>query len=483
MAFHLKLAARDISEVLSNIINVIFKHGTFPSSLKKAKLIPVHKKGDTTDVRNYRPISILSSISKLIEKLFLKRINKYLNKFKLLKPCQFGFRAGSSTNLALLSLTDFLKSSIDNGNFTGSVFLDFTKAFDTISHNILFSKLESLGITGPSLTFIKNYLLDREQSVCIGGVNSNVKIINQGVPQGSILGPLLFCIYINDLPDCLDDSKVILYADDTTISISHKSLPTLINMLNKELTNVVEWCRLNNLILNPLKTQFMVFKTSQKMLPFIPQVSIDNHFIPASNCVCFLGVKLDPYLKFTNHILYVKQKTAFGIRSLIKSRPFFSLEALLSLYFAFVHSHITYGITSWGNTYNTHISSVQHIQNRAIRIITNSSFYSNATPLLQANSILTVSGLFNFHLIIMLYKQLNKQLVFDLIDASLLTNTNSTRFAHSHNFLLPKCNTNYGKMTSAFAVIKMWNNLPYTLKSSSSFHAFKHELKNFILHN
>lgn len=248
--------------------------------------------------------------------------------------------------------------------------------------------------------------------MCIGGVHSKIKIINQGVPQGSILGPLLFCIYINDLPDCLD-SKVILYADDTTISISHKSLTTLINLFNKELANVVQWCRLNNLILNPLKTQFMVFKTSQKMLPFIPQVSIDHHFIPASDCVCFLGIKLDPYLKFTNHILYVKQKTAFGIRTLIKSRPFFSLEALLSLYFAFVHSHISYGITSWGNTYNSHLSSVQHIQNQAIRIITYSSFYSNATPLLQANCILTVSGLFNFHLIITLFKQLNKQLVFD----------------------------------------------------------------------
>lgn len=220
--------------------------------------------------------------------------------FKLLKPCQFGFCASSSANLTLLSLTDFLNSSIGKGNCTESVFLDFTKAFDTISHNILFSKLESLGIAGPSLTFIKNYLLDREQSVRIGGINSNDKIINQGVPQGSILGPLLFCIYINDLPDYLDDYKVILYADDMTISILHKSLTTLINTLNKELTNVVEWCHLNNCF---KPTQFMVFKTSRKNATFH---TTSVHWPSSHSCIwlcVFSGHKIRPLLEVEQHLV------------------------------------------------------------------------------------------------------------------------------------------------------------------------------------
>lgn len=480
-AYHLKLVAPRIAETLSHIINLIFKCGIFPSSLKKAKLIPVYKKGDKSQVSNYRPISILSSISKLIEKLFLKRLNSYLTKFKLLNPCQFGFRPGSSTSLAFIALTDYIRCSIDRGEFVGSVFLDFTKAFDTVNHPILFNKLESLGITGPALTFLKNYLLDREQIVCVRGAYSESKVINQGVPQGSILGPLLFCIYINDLSDSLNISNTILYADDTTISLSDKSLPSLLLKLNNELAKVVEWCQLNHLILNPVKTQFMIFKTKQRMLPCIPQVTLDSHLIAAADCVSFLGIKLDPNLKFTNHIALVKQKTAYGIRALIKSRAFFSEHALLSLYFAFIHSHITYGIASWGNTYSCHLLSIQHIQNQAIRIITNSSFYSDALPLLKANSILPVSGLFKYHLSIIFFKLLNKQLAYEFVDLNLLTNTNSTRFAHNNNFLLPKCSTNYGKMTSSFSAIKIWNDLPHSLKQTSSLNTFKHELKCFFL--
>lgn len=191
-ARHLKLAVDIISEPLSIIINLAFKHGSFPTSLKIAKVLPIFKKGDKQSISNYRPICILSSLSKVIEKLLITRLNKYLNKFNILKPCQFGFRAGSSTNLAILSLSDFIKHSIDAGFVVGSVFLDFTKAFDTINHVILSKKLESYGITGPSLKFLNSYLLNRKHTVYISGSFSSTKTINQGVPQGSLLGPLLF---------------------------------------------------------------------------------------------------------------------------------------------------------------------------------------------------------------------------------------------------------------------------------------------------
>lgn len=383
--------------------------------------------------------------------------------------------------MALLTLTDYIRRSLDLGHFVGSVFLDFTKAFDTINHNVLFTKLQSIGISGPALNMLKSYLSNRELTVYAGGAFSESKIINQGVPQGSILGPLLFCIYMNDLPDCINYALPILYADDTTVALADKSLLSLILKLNSDLSKITDWCNANFLILNPAKTQFMIFRSSQRHLPCSPAITLNRHNIPPSTCVSFLGIKLDPHLKFTNHIAHIKQKTAFGIRALLKSRAFFSKEALLSLYFAFIHSHIIYGIASWGNTYHCHLSSIQHIQNQAIRIITRSHFFSNASSQLRTNRILQVTDLFNYHLAILFFKLLTKQVSYNFVSSDLLLNPNNTRFAAEGNFLLPLCHTNYGKMASSFCAIKLWNSLPYAIKLSSTLYSFKHQLKNYLL--
>lgn len=392
-ASHLKLVANLISNTLSKIVNLIFKSGISPQILKKAKIIPVFKKGDRLLISNYRPISILSSISKIIERLFANRLNNYLNKFNLL----FGFRAGSSTGLALLSLTDYIRKSIDSGLLVGSVFLDFTKAFDTINHNTLFYKLGFYGITGPALPFLQNYLINREGMVYIGDNFSRTKIINQGVPQGSILGPLLFIIDINDIVDNLQSPHCVLYADDTTLSCAQKSLPHLISSMNDVLRKAMDWCHANNLIINPSKTKFMLFRPEQKHVPFLPEVLLGTDSIPVSDHVIFLGVHLDTHLKFRTHFNHLRRKTAYGIRALIKARQVLPCRALLSLYFAFIHSHLTFGIVAWGNTYNSHISYVQHIQNQAIRIITKSTFYSDAFVLLRQNNLLSVHKLFQYN--------------------------------------------------------------------------------------
>lgn len=181
--------------------------------------------------------------SKAVEKLIAQRLSNYLDKFQLLTPRQFGFRAGYSTNLALITLTDKIKAEIDGGRFVGSVFIDYSKAFDSLNHNILFTKLSAYGITGPSLELLRSYLHDRQQQVCISGVLSDTKIINTGVPQGSILGPILFLIFINDFPNCLTSTECLLYADDTTVYASHNDICTLIERLNDELNNISSWCK------------------------------------------------------------------------------------------------------------------------------------------------------------------------------------------------------------------------------------------------
>lgn len=480
-AHHLKMVAHFISQPLTHIINLIYTKGSFPDSLKRAKVIPIFKKGDKDAIKNYRPISILPSLSKLIEHLFVKRLNAYLSKFNVIKPSQFGFRHGSSTNHALLSLTDFIKHSIDSGNFSGSVFLDLTKAFDTLNHSILFNKLDSYGITGPPLNFLKSYLFNRQNVVFTGGSYSNTKITNQGVPQGSILGPLLFIIYINDLPDVISSAHCVLYADDTTVSCKAKTVPSLISKLNSVLNNVVSWCNNNDLTINPSKTQFMIFRSPQKHLLTSAALTMGPNTIYACDSVSFLGVRLDITLNFGLHLSDIKKKTAFGIRALIKARPYFSTNALLSLYFSFVHSHFNYGITTWANTYHSYISSVQHIQNQAIRIITFSPRRSNAISLLRQYNILCISKLFEFHCTCLFFNIINRRLPFDLINYDLLKNTNRTRFALEGSLLLPRVRTNYGIKSLSFTAISLWNSIPPNIKSLTDLYTFKKTLKLHLL--
>lgn len=264
--------------------------------MKRSKIIPVYKKGDTTSLANYRPRSILPCFSKVVEKLIEKRLSNYLDKHKLLTPRQFGFPRGYSTDLALIALTDTIKAEIDRGRFVGSVFIDYSKAFDSLNDSILFSKLNAYGITGPSLELLRSYLHDRQQQVCVSGVLSDTQIINTGVPQGSILGPLLFLIYINDFPNCLTSTACLLYADDTTVYTSDNDINALTDRLNNELNNINYWCRKNKLLMNLKKTKYMVFSSHSKPRSNIVPVYIGSHPIPASNECSFLGVQLDSFL-------------------------------------------------------------------------------------------------------------------------------------------------------------------------------------------
>lgn len=477
----MKAVADDISHVLAHIINTIFKSGVFPSELKRGKIVPVFKKGDRNVLSNYRPITILPFFSKLIEKLIVARLMKYLTKFKLLTQRQFGFRPNYSTELALIELTDFIKQGLDNQLFVGAVFIDLTKAFDTINHNILFLKLESLGICGPALLLIQNYLSNRNQFVKFGHAMSNPTVVNQGVPQGSILGPLLFLMYINDLPTTLNNSKCILYADDTTIFASDHDVPNLTAKLTNDLQKVHDWCRKNLLQINRLKTTFMIFHSPQKQLSAAPCIFLDGNSIHPSDSTNFLGVVLDKNIKFDEHIKSVTSKIAFGIRVLIKTRHFFQLPILRSLYYSFIHSHLTYCLSSWGNTYNSHLAPLHRLQNQAIRLLTFSDYRSAVQPIYHDLGILPLSLQLDLKLSVLMFRMRNNTDVPTFLDKRCLLNTNNTRFSEQLNILLPTVRTNYGKQTLLFAGASVWNSLPPTLKQNPNQHSFQRSMQKFLL--
>lgn len=429
---------------------------------------------------NYRPITILPFLSKLIEKLLADRLTKYLEKFNLLTPRQFGFRPNFSTELALIEFSDQIKNFIDNGCWAAAIFIDFTKAFDTINHTVLFSKLESFGICGLALTLLKSYLHDRTQVVQFSDAISQPTTINQGVPQGSILGPLLFLLYINDLPGCLNNSDCVLYADDTTIFAGDRNLNTLTMQLNQDLASITSWCNDNALHINATKTCFMVFHTHHKQTHLVPSINLDNHVIYPSNSTTFLGVVLDSQLKFNKHVLSLAKKIGFGIRVLIKSRHYFQQHVMMSLYYAFIHSHLTYCLPSWGNTYETHMAHLQHLQNQAVRLITFNPVQSSALPLYRNLKILPLTYLLQMKLGLLIHRIQNKGAVINNTSALQLLNPNNTRFAKQNNMLLPKVRTNYGKQTVLFSGIMFWNSLPANMKFIRSERSFHKSLKNHL---
>ena len=254
----IKMAKKAISPVLEILINLCFEQGKFPQILKSATILPIYKSGDSQEPNNHRPISLTSPFSKIIEKCILKQLDVFLTKFDILHPNQFGFRKNLSTEMAISKINDEIVNAIEDKLYTCSVFLDIRKAFDSVDHTILINKLEKYGVRGLPLKLIKSFISERVQSVIIKSTRSNERKVNCGVPQGSVLGPVLFLCYINDLP-LLSELNSSLFADDACLSLSDKSLKTLELRINNELLKISNWLNVNKLKLNAKKTVYMLF--------------------------------------------------------------------------------------------------------------------------------------------------------------------------------------------------------------------------------
>jgi len=242
------------------IFNLCFSTGTFPEVLKIAKVLPVYKqKGSVIESNNYRPISLLSNMDKVLEKLIYKRTYCFLSRFKILYTNQFGFRRNHSTFHTLASMCQKITDALDKGEHVCGVFVDLQKAFDTVDHEILLAKLQHYGIRDKAFSLFKSYLSDRRQFVTISGRNSAEAIIRHGVPQGSVLGPLLFLIYINDLNHAICHSAVHHFADDTNLLCVSSTLESLVKMLNLDLKFLWHWLNANKISLNASKTEYLLF--------------------------------------------------------------------------------------------------------------------------------------------------------------------------------------------------------------------------------
>lgn len=323
-----------ISKPLTYLSNLSFSKGSVPKHMKTAKISPIYKCGDRHVFTNYRPVSLLPQFSKILERLFDSRLETFMDKHSLLNENQYGFRKRRSTTMAVLDAVEEISLALDRKQYAVGVFVDLKKAFDTLDHTILLRKLEMYGIRGIALKWLESYLTDRQQFVKMGNQASGVLNITCGVPQGSILGPKLFNLYINDIFNVSKIVKMILFADDTNIFYSNDDYNELIANLNSELNKLKHWMNANKLSLNMSKTKIMSFGNKNTALDF--PVRIDNSNIERVSEIKFLGITIDEKLSWKPHIRHTQSKVSKSIS--IINRVKFSLEynALFTLYNALV---------------------------------------------------------------------------------------------------------------------------------------------------
>ena len=341
-----------------------------------ARVSPLYKNGQKNVPGNYRPISVLPAVNKVMEIILYDQLYDYLTKFQLLNDCQFGFRKSHSTATALLDCTNSWYMNIDKKLFSLVVLIDLKKAFDTVDHQILLKKLEIYGVKGDALALLNSYLIDRTQKCQVNGTISSERLIMCGVPQGSILGPLFFLLYINDLPQCLSKTKPRLFADDTNITAAGESINDVEAAMNSDLENLRKWLIANKLSLNVAKTEFILIG-SKPMIKSIsnrqPNIIIENKPIKQVYDCKTLGVTVDQHLSWKNNTETICKKITSGISALRQIKEFVEKDTLISVYNSIVRPYFTYCCEVWDVFGETQSKRLQKLQNRAARIIMNMS--------------------------------------------------------------------------------------------------------------
>ena len=463
----LKSMCKQFSIPLSELINLVFTTGKYPDILKLAKIVPIFKKNDPLFCNNYRPISLLSNIGKLIEKLLYQRLYSFLEENKCLYENQFGFRNHHSTNHALITITEKIRKTLDNNEYMCGIFLDFQKAFDTVNHKILLSKLNYYGVRGITLDLFESYLTSRKQFTHVNGTDSPTVINTYGVPQGSVLGPLLFLIYINDLHKVVKHSTTHHFADDTNLLYPNASLKTINKHVNHDLRLIVHWLRANRISLNVDKTEIIIFRPKRKTITRKMNFRISGQKINIGTQTKYLGLILDEHLTWTHHIKILKTKLSRANGLLAKIRYFTSKELLRTIYYALFDSHLRYGCQIWGQSNAQLINEIALLQRKGLRIITFNERNTPTDPLYKDLKIFKVHEMIQTDNCLLALNHINKTLPTVFNDFFQYTNNQHnhlTRDASKNKIITPQVKTTqYGLHSIKYKTAKDWNQIQQKL--------------------
>lgn len=465
----LKTINGSISEHFAHLINLSVSAGKFPRILKNGTVIPIYKKGDPQDIVNYRPISILSNFSKVFEKIVLNRMLTFLNKFKVITSSQHGFRPSHSTETAACSFVEMVYKRLDEGLCVAGLFFDLSRAFDSLTFKFMISKYYNLGFRGVFLDWLESYISDRKMSVRVNGVNSHSCDLALGVPQGSVLGPLLFLLFINDLPDHIVANLITLFADDTSVLVTAPSLGGLAESIALIIKMFTDWCRKNKLIVNIEKTVCIHFGLrTENRNPIV--VSYGDLSITSSESTKFLGVYVDDGLRWHKHVDIVCKKlnsSYFAINKIKKLIPF---RSIIDVYYCLSYPHMSYNIMLWGSS--SDINRVLICQKRILRMIFNLHPRTSCRPYFIENKIMTVACIYIFKILLYVQNNLN----------SFVKLSGCHHYATRNTSVLtvPRHKTSKYECSPSYQSIRLYNRLPDFLKTLSSV-KFKKVLKEILL--
>lgn len=473
----LKAMKKHILKPLVFLLNKMFITGTFPQCLKIGIVKPLYKKGDTHNITNYRPITLISNIAKIAEKIMKHRIIKYLEKFELISKRQFGFKENVSTDDAIFHLTSNIYKKIDENKKVMCVFLDLAKAFDTVDHKTLIERLEELGFRGLALNLFKTYLSNRQQIVDIDNTRSDGRQIKYGVPQGSVLGPVLFSIYINGLLELGNvGGDISSFADDTVILFEGETWEDVRETVERELILIKSWFDKMSLTINYDKTNYIAFSCDKKNIPTYNKIRLhsttEDIFIKEVNHTKYLGVEIDRHLKWENHIMATVKKLRYILYTFRHLKKILTIVQLKCVYHALVSSHIQYGIISWGGTYYSHLKPLETIQKRFLKTIWEKSNIYSSDQLYKDSKIFDIRQLYVFKLLISLHKNKNT--------LESISHEHNTRYRRQMKTKTLKVSKTHGQRSGWFLAPHIYRQLPDDIKESKSIHIFKKRLKNWI---
>ena len=479
----LKDAKDVIAPTLAKIINTGYDINKFPDQLKIASIKPVHKKNCPNEPANYRPISILPILSKVFERSAVDQLVKYLEKNNLLTACQHAYRRGHSTTTCLAEITNKIYKSLDNGLIVGVASMDLSKAFDAISHTHLLQKLSNMGLHEDSVKWIESYLESRKQKTKFKNFTSEESIVTSGVPQGSILGPILFLCFTNDLTNDFPEDKVVSYADDSQFIVTGMNMGEVKKKLENIVMKAEKWYKVNSLMSNPSKTEVIIFtKRKHNTIPVISILENNQEInLEVKSEVKVLGVLIDKNLTWDTHITKLRNKTTGIVRHLHKVNKLLPMKSKLQLYDSLVASHLSYADIIWSGCSQANKQKLQCVQNFAFKSILGMKKFDSATQALTTLKHLNLEEKRNIHEAVFTHKVQAGKMPSNLTeDYKNLQPRLQHRSAAQGTLNIPKHTTTKYENSVLYRTIKSWNKTSPSIRTENTA-TFKKKLQSQMI--
>ena len=483
----LTIAANVLSPYVCQVINMSMKQGICPADWKIARITPVYKnKGSKEDVNNYRPISVIPHIAKVAERVVQAHLKEYLLKHSFISESQSAYLPKHSTQTSLHKVLMDLLNGINENEITGLCLFDLQKCFDTIDHELLLFKMQKYGINNTELSWFNSYLSGRTQTVKMSNTLSEFLPLNIGVPQGTVLGPILFLLFINDLPTHLRKSYSNLFADDTAIYVQASQCDHIQYDLQLDINNLSTWFNSNRLTVNVSKTCLMKIGTLQK-LSVTPDLMLFMHDSPLVTVQkqSYLGCILDECLSFDDHVNTLVSKLASKLYALRQLRRFLTQDQLVNMYQTLIQPCIDYCITVYGYCSDKNINKVQRLMNRATRIITGIYDWDvRGITLLKQLGLMSFTQRRDYFMGVLTFKCLNGHLPDYLADQLIYVSQRhsvNTRSSLNQDLYQPKANCKLFKQSFEYRAPATWNKIPHVIRNTDTIDGFKVKYRAFIM--